>query len=185
MKALQKAVVIAELVNRMKEYGSWCGETHVQKAVFLLQELLKVSTGFSFVLYKHGPFSFDLRDQITEWRVYELFRWQANEKPYGPSLRTTANADKLQERYPKTLRSYREQVNFIARAVGKRGVAELERLATALFITARQPSSDADTRSRRIHELKPHVPIPLALQAVHEIDDLDRRAKEFIKELSN
>lgn len=185
MKALQKAVVIAELVNRMKEYDSWCGETHVQKAVFLLQELLKVPTSFSFVLYKHGPFSFDLRDQITEWRVYELFRWQANEKPYGASLRTTANADKLQERYPKTIKTYREQVDFVAQVVGKRGVAELERLATALFITARLPKSDEDTRARRIHELKPHVPIPLALRAVHEIDDLDRRTKKFLRGLDH
>jgi len=183
MEMLQKAVVIAELVNKMKEHGSWCGETHVQKAVFLLQELVKVPTGFAFVLYKHGPFSFDLRDEITEWRVYDLFRWQTHREPYGPSLRTTANAETLQGRFRKTLTKYEKQVDFIAQAVGRRGVAELERLATALLITGRLPDSDAATRARRINELKPHVPVPLALKAVEEIDEIAGRAKEFLKGL--
>jgi hypothetical protein len=183
MKRLQKAVVLAELINKMNDYESWCGETHVQKTVYFLQELLKVPTGYEFVLYKHGPFSFDLRDEITDWRAYELFRWEPRHAPYGPSLRATSNAEKLGERYPKTRRRYEKQIAFVARTVGRKGVAELERLATALYVTATMPKSGDEARSERIHELKPHVPMNLALKAVREIDEVQRRAKEFLASL--
>ena len=41
----KKAVVIA-LMRALAEAGSWCGETHVQKAVFMLQTVAHVPTGY-------------------------------------------------------------------------------------------------------------------------------------------
>ena len=62
---VRNGVVITRLIETLRERGSWCGETHVQKAAFFLQELMEVPTRFHFILYKHGPFSFDLRDELT------------------------------------------------------------------------------------------------------------------------
>ena len=46
MKRLQRGAVIITLVEKMKKKGSWCGETHIQKAVFVLQEIVGVPLGY-------------------------------------------------------------------------------------------------------------------------------------------
>ena len=38
MKKLQRDAVLLSLINEMKEKGSWCGETHIQKATSLLRD---------------------------------------------------------------------------------------------------------------------------------------------------
>ena len=64
----QKAL-LAELIEKLQENGSWCGETHVQKCAYFLEDLLGVPVGCEFVLYKHGPYSFDLHDALIEMKV--------------------------------------------------------------------------------------------------------------------
>ena len=54
--------------------------------------------------------------------------------PYGPSLRVTSAANELTERYPKTLKKFKNRIDFVAEALGNKGVAQLERLATALHV---------------------------------------------------
>jgi hypothetical protein len=179
MKTEKKAAILAELVEQMTDRGSWCGETHIQKAVFCLQELAKVPMGYNFVLYKHGPFSFDLRDDITEFRVYDLFQLEPRSVPYGPSLRLTNNVKELKERFPKTLKKFRPCVSFVAKLVDKRGVAELERLATALFVTKKHPKGSLEYRTKTINELKPHVSLELAQKAVKEIDEIRTRTSKL------
>jgi uncharacterized protein YwgA len=60
MDRLRRAAILTRLIEQLRNGGSWCGETHVQKATFFLQELLNVPLSLDFILYKHGPFSFDL-----------------------------------------------------------------------------------------------------------------------------
>ena len=48
MKRLQRAAIVTELAEQLTAQGSWCGETHLQKATYFLQELLEVPTGFEF-----------------------------------------------------------------------------------------------------------------------------------------
>ncbi len=180
MKRLQRASILADLAGRMRDRGSWCGETHIQKAVYFLQELLKVPLGYRYMLYKHGPFSFDLRDEITELRVYELFRLEPRPVPYGPSLRPTKNAEELKSRFPKTLNNYVKQLAFVAEALGSRGVADLERLATALYVFLESDAGEEE-RSKRIHEIKPHVHLDAALSAVKEVEAMRLKVEELVE----
>ena len=39
-----------------------------QKAVYFLQEIFDVPTGIEYILYKHGPYSFDLTADLTALR---------------------------------------------------------------------------------------------------------------------
>ena len=71
MERLQRAAVLLSLIEQLKDRGSWCGDTHIQKTTYFLQELLKVPLGFEFILYKHGPYSFDLEDEITALRAVD------------------------------------------------------------------------------------------------------------------
>lgn len=180
MNRLQKAAVLAKLVEKMRDSGSWCGETHVQKAAYFLQALLEVPTDYLFILYKHGPFSFDLRDEITDLRAYELFQLKPQRPPYGPRLSPTPNMKNVQERFPKTLEKLEKQIDFVAKELDGKGVAELERLATALYVTRLLSTDDVRKRAKEIRSLKPHVTKDLALEAVREFDRLRKAAVPFI-----
>jgi hypothetical protein len=70
-----------------------------------------------------------------------------------------------------------DAVGFVVRALGAQGVAELERVATALYVTrGSEAEANAEQRARRLHELKPHVTLAQALEAVHELDRIAQQA---------
>jgi hypothetical protein len=172
MKRLQRAALLAELVEQMRAQNSWCGETHLQKATFFLQELLDVDLGYDFIVYKHGPFSFDLRDELGELVSDRLIRYEPQLPPYGPRIATTDEAERVQEIYPRTLARHAEQIRFVAEKLDARGVVDLERLATALYVTLEAPQAGRDERARSLRLLKPHIAEPAALRAVEEVDEI-------------
>src|SRR5438105_554379 len=89
--------VILDLIKKLRAKGSWCGETHIQKAVFVLQQISKSKMGYKFVLYKHGPYSFDVRDELTAMKASEIVEFTFTQQGYGPSIRTTRFGEKLYE----------------------------------------------------------------------------------------
>src|SRR5438552_4067608 len=88
MKRLEYDGVLIELIEVLGKNGSWCGETHIQKSAYFLSRLEHDSIRFNFVLYKHGPFSFDLRDELTALRARSFLRLEAT-FPYGSRFQTT------------------------------------------------------------------------------------------------
>ena len=137
---------------------SWCGETHVQKAAYVLQELLEVTLGFHFILYKFGPFSFDLRDELTVLRADGLLKLEPQAPPYGPRFAATDLSEDLRKRFPRTMENHGDQIEFVAEALKSKRVAELERLATALYVT-REIGNDVSVKARAdaLVQQKPHV----------------------------
>ncbi|MFO8058378.1 MAG: hypothetical protein R6V10_13895 [bacterium] len=179
MKRLKKIALLTTLMQKLREQGSWCGETHVQKAGYILQELLGVPTDLEYILYKHGPFSFDLRDELTAMRADELVRIEPVSS-YGVRLRPTELSESLQTRFPKTMAEYEDKIDFVAENVGDKGVKELERLATALYISLKNGSAlKAENRAHKLNELKPHISIEAAQQAFDEADSLMESAKSL------
>jgi len=180
MESLHKMLVITQLARELAARGSWCGETHLQKATYLLQEIAGVDTGFEFVLYRHGPFSFDLRDQLTYLRGLGLLELQPQEIPYGPKLLPTDSAQALAQKLPRTLARYQSQITFAADAVRDRSVAELEPLATALYFTKQSGFPKAvSARAEKISEVKPHISRDRGRRAVGEVDKLIESAKKL------
>lgn len=178
MSRLKRAAILLELADRMTEAGSWCGETHIQKAVYFFQNLFDAPTRFEFVLYKHGPFSFELRDELTAMRADGFFDL-CPQPPYGPSLVTTQRGRALKGEYPKTLESWGRQIRFIAERLGAKNVSELEQLATGLFVTMEQHGASVEDRAEEISELKPHIDLASAEDAVREVDDIVDAAQEL------
>jgi hypothetical protein len=172
MTEAQKDVVLLSFIECLKEKGSWCGETHIQKGTYVFQELLGVPLGFDFILYKHGPYSFDLKDELTSHMADGLLVLKPR-PPYGPSILPGENSQNLLERFPRARQQFRRQAEFVATHLAQRDVSDLERLATALFVTRKElPGGSVDERATRVHELKPHVPLDLAHDAVIEVDHL-------------
>jgi len=114
MKRMQQDAVLLSLINEMKAKGSWCGETHIQKAAYFLQALMQVPMSFKFILYKHGPYSFDLSDEVTALRADRLLEYKTR-LPYGPSLFPTKEGQEFLIRYPKTLSNMRKRSSLSLR----------------------------------------------------------------------
>lgn len=180
MDRLKRAAIVTRLIEQLRERGSWCGETHVQKSAFFLQDLMDVPLGLEFILYKHGPFSFDLRDELTGLRADDLIRLEP-QWPYGPRIKTTDRSDYVQRTNSKTVKKYNYQIEFVAEKFGCKGVTEFERLATALYVTQRAAAdTSADERSRQLTELKPHISVENAKAAIEEVDQIIKDAGECV-----
>ena len=179
MKRLQRDAILVCLIDGLKQCHSWCGETHIQKSTYFLQELLGVPLEFSFILYKHGPYSFDLANELTSMRADDILKLCPQEPPYGPRILPGEASELLRRSFPKTIGRYRGEVEFLAREIGPKGVADLERLGTALYVTLDpETPKDEETRAAVIHELKPHIALDDAVRAVREVDRILRGARD-------
>ncbi len=163
MTIREQYALLLKLAKELKTHGSWAGETHVQKTAYFLQELLNVPLGFKFVLYKHGPFSFGLRDSLSQMESERFIELKEQPYPYGPSIVPGKAEATLREMAPTTA-AFADQVGFVAEKLGPSGVAELERLATALLIT-KDGQTPRHHYVARLTELKPHVSEPDAQAA--------------------
>jgi hypothetical protein len=172
MNRLAEEAVLVGLARRMRDSGSWVGETHLQKAAYLLHELGDVPFNFNFILYKHGPFSFELRDELGSMRADRLLEREIQVPPYGPRFVVTDRGRDLEQRFARTMDRYSHALDWVAERLGDRGVVELERLATALWVTRESSDAAVDERAKQLHQVKPHVPVADASAAVREIDEM-------------
>lgn len=172
MNRLAQEAVLVGLARRLYERGSWSGETHIQKAAYLLRELTEVPFEFEFILYKHGPFSFELRDELGAMRADRLLERQPQPAPYGPRILVTERGRELEQRLERTMERYGPKLDWVAEHVGAKNVLDLERLATALWITRQNPDSDEEARAIELTQIKPHVRRDAAFATVREIDEL-------------
>lgn len=169
MERLQRASILLKLNVELRKLGSWAGETHMQKATFFLQELLEVPLGFDFVLYKHGPFSFDLRDELTFMRAQGFLQLEP-QYPYGPSLVEGAKGELLSKAFERAIERYAAGIRFVSQRLCAKTVAELERTATALYISLREPR--VEDVAERLINVKPHITLPEARAAVSEVEQI-------------
>ena len=175
MDRVRRAAVLLLLIERMRERGSWSGETHVQKAAFFLQELLDVPLDVEFTLYKHGPYSFDLHDEIASMREDGMVHIEPY-LHYGPKLRPDEARSRYFEKHlSRTLTKYADSISSAADIVRDRGVDDLERVATAYYLTKEDPSAESACRAMRLVNLKPHISIDAATQAVEEVDEIVKK----------
>lgn len=169
MDRLRNAALLTRLIEGLCSKGDWCGETHVQKTAFFVQELMGVPLEFPFILYKHGPFSFGLRDELTALRAAGLLELEP--RPYGAQLVPTKQCEYIQGLYPKTMAKYERRIAFVVDKLGGKRVVELERLGTAFFVSRRlKEGKSVFVRANKVTELKPHITTEKARDAVREVD---------------
>ncbi|MGH2596026.1 MAG: hypothetical protein ACRDH7_08695 [Actinomycetota bacterium] len=171
MEKPDREAVLVELTEKMKEAGSWCGETHLQKCSFFFQTLCEPDLGLPFVMYKHGPFSFELRDELTELRAEGAMTLVPQPAPYGPKFEVTSAGKLLASARREVVETNERGLSIIASLLGPKSVADLERLSTALYIrdVLKAPEDD---RVQRLIELKPHVSPTEAEWAYKEVEEI-------------
>jgi uncharacterized protein YwgA len=169
MKRNQKLVILSRVARELVDRGSWAGEIHLQKAVYLLQEITEVPLGYPFILYHFGPFSFELREELNRMRAGGLLELVARPYPYGPSFRSTPPARDLENRFPRTLEQFSKEIEFVSKVVGSRSAAELERLSTAVYLLKSSSNRDLPQLARELNQLKPHVSVESATESLEEM----------------
>jgi len=146
-----------------------------------LQDLLGVPTDFQYILYKYGPFSRELREELALMRGNGFLQLVPQPAPYGPTLQVTDIARaQLIGRWPKTLKRYQRELDFVAKHLGGLGVGELEKLATALWVRTNEPDVPLEEHAEDINNLKPHVSKAQALDALRQVEKMEHEASELL-----
>ncbi len=172
MKNLENSTVLLSLIESLREHNSWCGETHIQKTAYFLKKLLNVPLDFDFILYKHGSFSFDLSNELSSM-ISDSFIKLIPQNPYGPSLEKGDRSELLIKHFPEAYKKYDKQIKFISGKLGQKKVFELERVATALYVTKEEDiEGTVDARAGRLNQLKKHIKMSDAKKAVKEVDEI-------------
>jgi hypothetical protein len=174
-ESLRKQAVIFDVIEELRSSGSWCGETHVQKTVYFIEQLTSGGIGYPFILYKHGPFSFDLSGDLAVMNVRRYVEDEIETPQYGPRIKPSpdpAVRQILHHEYGNLSQSLARIRHFVIKHLAPYGVATLERLATALYFTKQQVVVDIVERAKRIHQVKPHISEALALEAVKTVEQI-------------
>ncbi|GMV88921.1 MAG: hypothetical protein AMXMBFR81_18520 [Chthonomonas sp.] len=166
MSGSESFAVILRAVRGLNGVGSWTGKTHVIKSLYIASTRARLP--FEFVLFKHGPYSFDLNDAIESMSAVELLDVQST-PPYGVKLapgRMEAAID------PALEDEVSQAVDQAVGAVGCSEVKELEAFATSIWVAERgQTTQDEAAWLRAVKELKPHLDDRMVTEAIKKAKD--------------
>jgi uncharacterized protein YwgA len=172
---LQRQAAVLSLIDALRKNSSWCGETHVQKSAFFLQILSEAKLGYDFSLYKHGPYSFELRSSLSVMATLKYIQSDVIDSRYGAQISPTPAGEKiLMQRYGSLAKELEPIIAYLAVKFGNKGVKDLERVSTALYFTKVDPMETVLDRARAICSVKPHIEERLAVLAVEEVDNILR-----------
>jgi len=172
-QTLENQAVIYDLIGSLRAKQNWCGETHIQKTIFFLEELGNHPLGYDFILYKHGPYSFELNEDLAGMGALKFIDQEIVNPNYGPRIKQNSEVGlMLQNQFGQKLQKLKPSIDYLASKLSDYGVATLERLATALYFTKCEPVSGIEGRAQKIHEVKPHISVTLALDAVKRVDSI-------------
>ena len=159
----KKHALILAVIDRLHKHGSWTGKTHLQKALFLLSALGAIQVPFQFVLYKHGPYSFDVEEELEQMKGYAAVVSEAVPE-YGVVLRAGTSARFVKDKAPLS-EAELKTIEQVCTFVGSKKATELERIATAAWIRTREQVTEEISVATRLNQLKPHVSVMEAAEA--------------------
>ena len=168
--------VVASLVENLGQRGSWCGETHIQKATYFLSAMAGLPVNYEFILYKHGPYSFDLHADLVAMTA-NGFLTRISRDPWGSTFKAGDRWSAMRSTFSNTLARYSSWIAFVADNLSNMTVAELEKSATALYVTdSGGRGSSVQERAAMVNHLKPHISLDSAMTAISQLDEMLVRA---------
>lgn len=174
MKESHRLGLLSSVVKMLDEAGSWTGRTHIHKFVYFAQELLGIPSGYEFVLYQRGPYSFELDADIRSLRSMGALDITPA-PPYGPSYGTTPLGTALM-RLSRLDDETDRKLAELAKAFGPKQATELELLGTTLYVINEGYESDEDI-VERVLSLKPHFEEDVAKDALREVKEMREHFK--------
>lgn len=180
MASYQRMALLLRLMELLREKGSWCAEWHIQKSAYFTQDLTKVPFGYDFFIYKYGPFSSSLDDNLSGMLALLVAELEAHDMFLSPKFRIGRRGRKLMETFGECIAKYENQLKFVSDRIGHMKIKELEQVGTALFIT-RQMENEASVsvRCEHLRRRKPHIERSDAETAIERTDRWIEEARVF------
>ncbi len=113
--------------------GEICGRKKLQKIVHLLQNLKAVPFGYSFQFSFFGPYSADLKEDVSSLAREELVLETRSETELGNPYRFAAG-EKMKRLLQDVAVASMEDWAPLAQDLNRRTAEELEGLSTVLFL---------------------------------------------------
>lgn len=173
-----RCAIVIDLIKKLRSRGSWCGETHVQKAMYILQDFAKSNLGYKFVLYRHGPYSFELNSELSSMKASGIVDFVFPREGYGPTIVATPFGERVYDINRGNIETFMKANDFLADWFAASDVRHLEKLATAYYITKKYFREPAAQRAKRINSLKPHIDIRAAEDAIKIVDQKREEAQQ-------
>jgi len=171
MISLKQYAITLALTKKLRENDSWCGETHLQKSMFFLESLGNSSLGYNFILYKHGPYSFDFHDHLDELKTLGFIDLEYI-PPYGPRYKVTGRGEGLIQEQQIDSDPLNDMIKATATCLAPKKVKELEQLGTALLVWKEDQTAPSEARAQRLTILKPHITPEDATKATQEFETI-------------
>lgn len=168
----RQAAILAAFVEKVRSTGKDCGETLMQKAAYLMKELLAVPLEDEFRIHYYGPFSFQLRDRLASMEADDIVRVRPRE--IGVTYEIGERFSQLRSRFASEIEAASPAIDFAATRLGSLGVKRLEPLTTALYVSREKRGASVRERAARLREIKQHVDENDAIRAVETIDRWSR-----------
>ncbi len=151
MKDIQHAW-IATATKTLGETGSWTGRTHLHKHLFITQALGLADIPFEFELYHYGPYSFELDGVVAEMEAFGELEKEYRKAGYGPSYEVTSLGEEAVNELDADDFRVAEKV---ASKLKRFDSADLELIATCLYVEIVEMEDDEDVIVPRVKEIKP------------------------------
>lgn len=142
---MSRSAWILHAIDLLNKHDSWCGRIHIHKLLYLTHRLLHADLPFSFQLYRFGPYSFDLDNDLRALTSFGIVEQQLRSEAYGPTHRPMANwhsISELQEIPP----AEKDKLAKMAELIGDSPSGELELVATCLWGEVDQLISGDDAK---------------------------------------
>ena len=173
MKESHRLGLLASVVQMLNEADSWTGRMHIQKLVYFAQRLLGLQSGYEFVLYQRGPYSFDLDADIRSLRSIGAAEIRPSPPPYGPKYLRTSLGEEISKLSPVEP-DLTDSLVALAKTLGPKTASELELLATTHYVMYEVSAPDKDVATRVV-SLKPQFNSDEVMEALRQVRDLESR----------
>lgn len=134
MEFEQNDLLLLKTISLCNDNGVSCSDIRIQKILYLVS--IKKDLTYNFVMYKNGPHSFELQDDITKLKAYMIIRETYKSNLIGLSI---YNKDIKNELINSTLeKDLSDKLENIFNLVKELSVKQLEELTTKLFFERNQ-----------------------------------------------
>ena len=150
MNFLDRYITILKLLDKVQKE---VGKTFIQKSIYILQEGLRKSLGYSYKLYLYGPFSQDLANDIDSLHEIGLIDVRYDIEKGWYSIKITEKGKMFLEEFKDFGASDRE-IDKVLSLIECRDAKKMELLGTVLYFA--KLTSDPKEIRRLMNTVKPH-----------------------------
>lgn len=162
---------VARVIEGLRAADCWTGETHIQKSVFLAQEVLHSRQNYGFYIYHYGPYCRDLTETLQFMRMFREIVTEPSGK-WAPRYQLTDKGRELADQQVEEL----DKVDWVTKIVSTMTVAQLEGPTIAIFLKLQDPTRTDEQVAVELNHLKPHISYHEAIKAIAESERLRQDA---------